>query len=280
MDTQRYSLVTRIREQSHELSPSERRLAEVMLELTGKLAHYSASEVANLAKVSSATVTRLVRRLGYQSYDEARRQSRANDWACSPRPDLPGPSGRPSLVELSRRQSHANLTASFNRLSDSVVGDIAQAFLVSRKAKFIGFQSNRCFASYLRWQLVQVREYTSVIPGAGETLGEHLAGISNLDCITLFALGPRISQLVHIVEHAAKVGAKTLYITDQTFLPDPIPVTWLVRCDTQASGPLDNHVAVLALCHLLAARVLELAGPAERRRLIAIEAAHELLEEL
>jgi hypothetical protein len=62
MDAQRYSLVTRIREQSHELSPTERRLAEVMLELTGKLANYSAFEVANIAKVSSATVTRLVRR--------------------------------------------------------------------------------------------------------------------------------------------------------------------------------------------------------------------------
>jgi DNA-binding MurR/RpiR family transcriptional regulator len=157
---------------------------------------------------------------------------------------------------------------------------MAQTILVSRKAKFVGYQNNRCFASYLRWQLVQVREYTSVIPGAGETLGEHLAGLSNLDCITVFALEPRISQLARIVEHAAKVGAKTLYITDQTFPADPIPVTWLVRCDTQAPGPLDNHVAVLALCHLLAARVLELAGPAGRRRLTAIEAAHDALEEL
>jgi len=77
-----------------------------------------------------------------------------------------------------------------------------------------------------------------------------------------------------------KVGAKTLYITDQTFPAGPIPVTWLVRCDTQAPGPLDNHVAVLGLCHLLAARVLELAGPAGRRRLTAIEAAHDALEEL
>jgi DNA-binding MurR/RpiR family transcriptional regulator len=174
--------------------------------------------------------------LGYQSYDEARRQSRANDWACSPRLDLPGRSGRPSLVELFQRQSHANLTASFSRLSKRAVKDIAQALLVSRKAKFVGFQTNRCFASYLRWQLVQVREYTSVIPGAGETLGEHLAGISNLDCITLFALGPRNSQLAQIVDHAVKVGAKTLYITDQTFPADPIPVTWLIRCDTQAPG--------------------------------------------
>ena len=96
----------------------------------------------------------------------------------------------------------------------------------------------------------------------------------------LFALGPRIPQLARIVEHVVKVGAKTLYITDQTFPADPIPVTWLVRCDTQAPGPLDNHVAVLALCHLLAARVLELAGPAGRRRLTAIEAAHDALEEL
>jgi DNA-binding MurR/RpiR family transcriptional regulator len=111
-------------------------------------------------------------------------------------------------------------------------------------------------------------------------LGEYLAGISHFDCLLIFALRRRVPQLAHIVAHGAKVGAKTLYITDQTFPADPIPVTWLIRCDTQAPGPLDNHVAVLALCHLLAARVLELAGPAGRRRLTAIEAAHDALEEL
>src|SRR4051794_13601050 len=187
MDAQRYSLVTRIREQSHELSPAERRLAEVMLELPGKLANYSASEVANLAKVSNATVTRLVRRLGFQNYDEARRWSRADERARSPRRNLLEPGARSGLVEISQRQSHANLTASFSRLSEAAVSDMAQTILVSRKAKFVGYQNNRCFASYLRWQLVQVREYTSVIPGAGETLGEHLAGLSSLDCITVFA---------------------------------------------------------------------------------------------
>src|SRR5215218_635112 len=113
VDAHRYSLVSRIQEQSHELSPTERRLAEVMLELTGKLANYSAFEVANIAEVSSATVTRFVRRLGYKSYNEARRQSRADNWACSPRLDLPEPSTRPSLVEFFQNQSHANLSASF-----------------------------------------------------------------------------------------------------------------------------------------------------------------------
>ena len=120
MNAQPYSLVSRIQGQSHELSPAQRRLAEVMLELTGKLANYSASEVATIAKVSSATVNRFARRLGYQNYDEARRQSRTHNGAWSPRPGLPGPSGGPSLVQLFQRQSHANLTASFSRLSDKI----------------------------------------------------------------------------------------------------------------------------------------------------------------
>jgi len=37
---------------------------------------------------------------------------------------------------------------------------------------------------------------------------------------------------------------------------------------------------VIAMCHLLASRVMELVGPRERKRLTAIEASHDALHEL
>jgi DNA-binding MurR/RpiR family transcriptional regulator len=243
------------------------------------LASYSASELAALANVSNATVSRFIRRLGYENYDEARRHAREEKGSGSPlflAALKPSESG---LVAAHEQLSHANLAATFNRISDPMVTEIAEAILAARKVRLVGYRNSYFLASYLRWQLIQVREYTSVIPGAGETVGEYLAGISDLDCLLVFALRRRVPQIARIVEHAAKVGAKTLYITDQA-LVDPIRVSWLIRCETQAPGPLDNHVAVLGFCHLLAARVLELAGPAGRRRLAAIEAAHSALEEL
>src|SRR3954454_10982180 len=274
------SLLSRIRDQLHELPPTERRLADVVLDFPGELASYSASELATLANVSNATVSRFIRRLGYENYDEARRHAREEKGSGSPLfLAAVKPAAEAGLVEAHEQQSHANLAATFNRISDEMVTEVAEAILAARKVRLFGYRNSHFLASYLRWQLIQVREYTSVIPGAGETLGEYLAGISHFDCLIIFALRRRVPQLARIVAHAAKVGAKTLYITDQA-PEDPLPVTWLVRCDTQAPGPLDNHVAVLGLCHLLAARVLELAGPAGRRCLTAIEAAHDALEEL
>jgi DNA-binding MurR/RpiR family transcriptional regulator len=275
------SLLSRVRDQLHELPPTERRLADLVLDFPGELASYTASELAALASVSNATVSRFIRRLGYENYDEARRHAREEKGSGSPLfLAAVKPAAEGGLVAAHEQQSHANLATTFNRISDAMTTDVAEAILAARKVRLVGYRNSHFLANYLRWQLIQVREYTSVIPGAGETLGEYLAGISHFDCVIIFALRRRVPQLARIVEHAAKVGAKTLYITDHTYGTDPLPVTWLVRCETQAPGPLDNHVAVLGLCHLLAARVLELAGPAGRRRLTAIEAAHDALDEL
>ena len=49
------------------------------LDRPGELAAWNASELAEHAEVSNATVSRLVRRLGYGSYDEARRAAEESD---------------------------------------------------------------------------------------------------------------------------------------------------------------------------------------------------------
>lgn len=78
------SFVGRVRDILHDLSPSERRLAEFALDFPGDLAGYSASELASLANVSNATVTRFIRRLGYSNYEAARKQVRSEKKAGSP----------------------------------------------------------------------------------------------------------------------------------------------------------------------------------------------------
>ncbi len=83
--------VSRIREKLGDLPPTERRLGEFLVDFPGELASYTASELARLANVSNATVTRFVKRLGFESYDVARRHVRAekasgaalSSW-CSP----------------------------------------------------------------------------------------------------------------------------------------------------------------------------------------------------
>ena len=69
-------LVHRIRETYDALPLGERKLAELILEMRGDLAAYSATELAARSGVSKATAARLVRRLGYADFHEMRQQAR------------------------------------------------------------------------------------------------------------------------------------------------------------------------------------------------------------
>jgi DNA-binding MurR/RpiR family transcriptional regulator len=70
------SFLSRVRHTLPDLPQAERKLGELVRDFPGELASYSASELAGLADVSNATVSRFVRRLGYASYDDARRHAR------------------------------------------------------------------------------------------------------------------------------------------------------------------------------------------------------------
>jgi DNA-binding MurR/RpiR family transcriptional regulator len=274
------SLIGRIRGVLDSLSVSERRLADVILDFPGNIASYSASELAKLANVSNATVTRFIRRLGYEGYDDARKSVRSEHTAGSPLflagADQDAPVGS-QVAHL--QQGFANLEGTFRRITDQEITALAREIIKARKAWIVGYRASHGLAYYLRWQIVQVVENALLLPGAGETLAETIASMTKSDVVVVFALRRRVAVLKSFIEQAMQAGVKVALISNNPST-DRLPATWHFRCDSQAPGPLDNHVAVMALCHLLATRILEMSGAAGRRRLATIETLHEELSEL
>ena len=78
------SFVRRVRGQLDQLSAAERRLADFLLEFPGELASFAGNELAQLAGVSPSTVSRLIHRIGYDNYQEARRHARQEKKSGSP----------------------------------------------------------------------------------------------------------------------------------------------------------------------------------------------------
>lgn len=274
------SLVSRIRAVLADLSVAERRLAEVMLDFPGDIAGYSASELARLANVSNATVSRFVRRLGYASFDAARRSVRDAHGAGSPLFLARAPaSAAPGSLADHGDQAVANLQATFRRLADGEIDGIADRIVAARKVWIAGFRASQGFAAYLRWQIYQVIEGATLIPGAGETLAETVASMTGDDIAIVFALRRRVAVQPELLRQILKAGTDIVLITNGQGAAD-LPATWTLRCDSHAPGPLDSHVAVIAVVHLLATRVIERAGSAGRRRLAHIQALHEALSEL
>ncbi|MFG1302342.1 MurR/RpiR family transcriptional regulator [Xanthobacter sp. V3C-3] len=273
------SLVARITRHTGTLPPTERRLAEFLLDFPGNLPAYTATELAQAARVSNAAVTRFFQRLGYDSYNEARRQVRLEQKAGSPLMLL-NEEGAPDgdALRAHLELSVQNLSETYRGLSGDMVDRVARAMLGARRVWFAGFRNNHSFAAYLRWQVFRVIETSILLPVAGETVAEYAVTLKKGDVLVVFALRRSTAASARLIARAVEAGAEVLCVVDSA-TENPGPATWLITCQAHAAGPLDNHVAVIALSHFLATRVVELSGRDGRRRMAAIEAAHDAFEE-
>jgi len=274
----RGSFITLVQNKLDEMHPAERRLADFVIDFPGELASYSATELAKLANVSNATVSRFVQKLDFANYDEAKRYVRA-ERKTGAALFLSSSTPEESAVSSHVAQGQVNLEKTFSGIPQSEIDAVARCMLGAGHVWVIGHRASHSFASYLHWQCLQVIPTISVLPGAGQTMGEYVAGMSKGDCVIVFGLRRRLPKIDLIIRQIVKTGADVLLISDEGMDRQRGP-RWHFKCQTAAPGPLFNHVAVLGICHLLATRVIELAGPAGRKRLSAIEASHSELDEL
>jgi len=273
------SFLSRVRKILPDLHPAELKLGKVVCDFPGELASYSASELASLAEVSNATVTRFVRRLGYANYEEARLHARLEKSDGS----------RLYLAEVKTETINSpasyaksdmrNVQFTVDSLDELDVNRLAEALLNARKVSVIGYRVSAPLAQYLQWQLFQVIENIVTVPGSGQTMGEHLAGIQSNDLVILFGLRRRVSQFEDIRASIINSNAKLVLITDES-MPVYKHADWHFRCTTQSSGPLFSHVGVMALLNLISNITISSAGEEGRKRLALIESSNDLLGEL
>ena len=271
--------LSRVRRILPDLHPAEQKLGRLVCDFPGELASYSASELADLAGVSNATVSRFVRRLGYDNYEEARRHAR-EERATGSRlylgdAKVAAPHDPRIYAETDMRNVENTLASVTPEEIDRLVAELLSA----RKVWMFGFRVGASLAQYLQWQLLQVIEECVALPGPGQTMGEHLAGLQPDDVVILFGIRRRVAQMSSILAGVERAKCKLAYITDESEPLQP-SADWHFRCITASSGPLFSHVGVMALLNLIANRTIDAAEDRGRDRLASIEAANDLLGEL
>lgn len=256
----------RVRQALPDFSPTERKLAQMVLDQPLNPAGYSASELAVLTGVSNATVTRFVRRLGFESYDEARRQARLDST----------PSGVPLSVHVAEhaptpmqlwQQVQENVSATVAQIPTSVMDAMAAALNQAPQVFCMGLQQNHSLATHLRWQLrhgLGKRAYLA--PDLGETVQDMLPRLDTHDLVVLFALHSTDPLLAEVAQAARTAGAKVLCMTD---LGSSAPASdWLLRCHTSAYSrndasaqrhvpPVFDTTAASALIYSLTAHAVQ-----------------------
>lgn len=274
------SVELRIHEHYEDLSDSERKLAETVLRLPGDLGSRSVTELAILAGVSKASGTRFFQKLGYSSYEEARKQSRdRQNW------------GSPLYLENKSSSHHVELKEyiseevellkhSLGQLNYTELHDAALAIIAAKRIWIAGFRNSHFLAAYLRWQIIQFRGDVYTLPAAGETVGEYTADFTKSDLVIGIGLRRRLRQLTQIMEQAETCQTKRLLITDNTARRIPALAHWCFKVETRSPLVFDTATASLSLLRLIAVTAFLHSGKPGRAHMERVERQHELLGEL
>ncbi len=141
-------------------------------------------------------------------------------------------------------------------------------YVVTAVAEIVG-----CYLPWL-W-LRQDRSAWLLVPGAGLNLAEDLADMSADDVLVVMDFRRRVTLLRPMVEHANRVGARVVILTDPTATELPARSDIVLRCVNRTAGMFDSYVAAMSVINHLCTRLGLALGDAARERLAHIERLHD-----
>lgn len=279
----RESLTQRIHRVYGDLPEGERKAADLVLDSPGDLAACAASELAERAGVSNATVSRLFRRMGYDSYEEARRASRDMRAHGSPlylADTAKRPGGAGTQIADHLAQETALIEASLAMANPLTVKAVAERLAKARRVRLAGFRNSRFAADYARAALAQFRPGVELLNASGQTLAEGMAGIGAGDMVLIVGLRRRPAGFSDFVRAAVATGADVALLADNSVREAPALVRWNLTCAVKTPQLLDSYVGALAVLRLVAVATMQQLGAEGRRHLEKIETIHGELSEL
>lgn len=202
-----------------ELTPSEAQVAEFMAANPALVAVSSTAEVGTYTSTSDATVVRTTKKLGYQSFRELRRSALAvSGRHRDPSKVLDDQLGQISHADFGAKKvlkDTADLLTQFEADLDLDSWNRAiTAMSGAARVLTYGIGPSGCPADYLSICLHRAGVRSASINATGFSLADSLLDISADDVLLVFATLRRFREIDVVLDHAAKVGATTILVSE------------------------------------------------------------------
>lgn len=262
------------------LTPSEQRLADVLLERQGDIAAYSATELAGRAQVSKATAARLVKRLGYDSFDALRMQSRPNPHYGSPLTMLERFDGTITEPPFGEHLANdeTNLRRTFARLEPDQIHRAIAMLVGARTVYLLGLRNSFSLAHYARFTLKMLKPDVRLVPVGGLSFAEDVMEMGKED--VLLAIGFRRRPLVlrELLGHARNRETGIVLVTDLSASETAENATVVLRCHSRSALAFDSYTSAMSVLNYIANGVAVALGPASLKRLEMVDNLHDELD--
>jgi DNA-binding MurR/RpiR family transcriptional regulator len=257
------------------LTPTQRRIAQCLLDRPGSAAFLSSVELAALARVSQPSVTRFAMALGFDGYPALRRALRDGAAAGS----VGGRSGGNELQRALHGEM-ANLDRLAQRLADdspdrAAIAEAGKLLAASRPLPVLGLRAAQPLADYFAYFAAKVHPDVRVLDQGGSLLVDHLdrartAGASALLAVVL----PRYPrEALDALREARALGLSVLVLTDSPVSPAAALADLTLAAAVGARLVFDLHAAPMALAMVLVQAMCDADPAASQARLEEFEAS-------
>ncbi|MGR3321712.1 MAG: MurR/RpiR family transcriptional regulator [Pseudooceanicola sp.] len=260
-----------------ELTASERNLADVLLRDYPVAGLQSVTRLAAAAGVSTPTVIRMARKLGFDGYpalqdalrEEAAAQIRApiarhEAWAA--RADMG------HLLNRFAAAITANLRATLDRVDPAVFDAVAQLLSdPSRRIHIAGGRITRSNADYLFNHLQIIRPNVTLLSQSANVWPQYILDMGPGTVLVLFDIRRYEADLTRLAALAAERGACVVLFTDQWGSPVSARADHVFNAHVEAPSSWDSTIAIMALVEALIAEVQSARWDEAKSRIEALE---------
>lgn len=265
----------RIVERRNELTPAERRIADIVLSHPQAVAFGTVADVARQAKTSGATVVRFAMKLGFTGFS-ALQEEVQGELAHRLRPAAERIRERQPSEVVARAMSIEldNVQGTLERVDRDAFA-LAVERLSERKARVfvLAGATARGLGLQLADDLAMLRPGVHLVGGGDVEAGRALTDVGPADVVVVVDFRRYERWVLDAARTARATQACLVALTDSTLSPlaELADATFVIQA--QGTGPFDSQVGTLALTNTLVAGVAARVQATATTRLDRIEAA-------
>lgn len=257
-------LVTRISRQVGQMTKSQKKVANYLMFNIDKLMFCTVDDLAGAAGVSTATVVRFARELGFEGFADLQKaacqrfldgQLEEDVTASEFADDEEGTAE--SILKKSFQQDIDNLEKTYQSLSREALQDAWELLKTAKRVYIVGMRISRSVATYAYINWGMIRRNVRLVHNDSLDYAEELERLSAEDLMVVF-WAPRYNKSTYqMISYARKKSAHVLIITNQGFNAgvDATMYDVILPCYMKNSSYQSSFVAHITLINYLTRRL-------------------------
>ncbi|PCI41109.1 MAG: RpiR family transcriptional regulator [Rhodospirillaceae bacterium] len=252
-DTRDFTVAERIRAKFDDLTRAERQLANTIRKNYPASGLGSITAIAETSDVSTPTVVRMAKKLGFKGFPELQAALRSEVEATLSNP----------IAKHNRWAESAPDTHILNRFADAVMDNMRQTLRQidpqefdavvklladkDRSIHVVGGRLSRSLADYFFTHMQVIRDHLTLVASNSNTWPHYVLNMREGDVLVVFDVRRYERDILRLAEMAKSKGVTLILFTDQWGSPAAKHATHSFHCRIEAPSAWDSSVVTLSI---------------------------------